>query len=83
MTYNIIVTYSWKFVDFNRQPITQVCQLSHRDILENLMLVANDCDPGTLASLEQLRGFCRKVKSEALVPFKSEDFSAQVARDIA
>lgn len=56
--------------------------ISWGEILENLIQVATDRDPGKLGDLEQLRGFCRKVESEAFVPFKPEDFGAQVARDI-
>ena len=51
-------------------------------IMEELILTASEQDPQRLSDLNQLQGFCERIESEAFVPFRPEEFSAQTARDI-
>ena len=56
--------------------------ISWSELLTELIRVADEKDPERHGDLCQLQGFCKKMENEAFVPFRPEDFGAQVARDI-
>lgn len=56
--------------------------ISWNEILSELILNAAEREPERLGDLRQLEGFCEKIDSESFVPFRPEEFGAQLARDI-
>ncbi len=56
--------------------------ISWSEILSELIRNATEREPEHLGDLKQLEGFCQQIDSESFIPFRPEDFGAQVARDI-
>lgn len=50
------------------------------EVLEVLTQTASERDIAMLGDIQQLVGFCREVENAAFIPFKEEDFGADVAR---
>ncbi len=56
--------------------------ISWSEILSELIRNAAEREPERLGDLKQLEGFCQQIDSESFIPFRPEDFGAQIARDI-
>lgn len=56
--------------------------ISWQEILAALSVYASEHDPEKLGDVKQLGGLCSMMESAAFVPFRPEDFGAEVARNI-
>lgn len=56
--------------------------ITWQEILATLQVYAEEHAPNQVADIRQLKGFCDRMESEAFIPFREEDFGAQVARDM-
>ena len=56
--------------------------ISWEDILQMLAQTATKKNVDSLNDIQQLVSYCREIENEAFVPFKSEDFGTDVARQI-
>ena len=62
--------------------LTRMSIISWEEILAELIFATTEREPERLGDIKQLKGFCEKIDSESFVPFRPEDFGAQIARDI-
>lgn len=72
-------TVADRLSDFNGIRMTVI---TWNEILSELIRVAEAREPEYLGDLKQLEGFCSKIDSESFIPFRPDDLSVQVARDI-
>lgn len=56
--------------------------IAWQEILAALQVYAAEHDPERLGDVKQLDGLCSMMESSAFVPFRPEDFGAEVARNI-
>jgi len=76
---------------FNHVPLADNCVdmngirmgiISWNEVLEVLTQTAAERDPDMLTDLKQLVGFCHEVETNEFIPFKEEDFGADVAKSM-
>lgn len=53
--------------------------ISWHEVIERLKQVASSVANEFLADIAQLEGYCQRIDSEAFIPFKDEDISAEMA----
>ena len=56
--------------------------ISWNEVLEVLTQAASERDPDMLTDLKQLVGFCHEIETNEFIPFKEEDFGADVAKSM-
>lgn len=56
--------------------------ISWENVLQSLLQAASKKNADSLNDIYQLVAYCREIENEAFVPFKPEDFGADVARQI-
>ena len=61
---------------------THMAIISWSSVFDTLLSVSDSNDPETKENLHQLIGFCKEMEDSAFIPFKPEEFGADIARSI-